>query len=676
MSSDYSYDEQGTFYPFFFFTITSVVTLPLTYSLLRPSTDASAIAPRVQSPFKAENQAIVDAQRATQRRKQRKLKRGLVAVLGWLFMAANFWLALTAQHTTAKIWNPYDILGISDSASEKQIKSHFKRLSLKFHPDKIRPDPAKNETIESLNDKYVELTKAYQALTDEEVRSNWIQYGNPDGKQGFSIGIALPKFIVSDGNGKYVVLVYALLLGVLLPYLVGSWWYGTQRMSKEGVLIESAGRLFREYQDSDEEGRLISALSTGKEFEEQLKGNQADSGLSKIESRVISAAVLSPKDQEKLESVDGVRRKVLALLWAYLGRVSLDDQALENAKYKVAPIAVALAQSYNAISLAYGNTKAILASYTTTQRLIQAVPPKASPLLQLPHFTPDIVKAVEGESKAHLTVQQFMDQSDAQRRSLAVGKGLLSEEQYKEAVHVATQLPQLRVAKAFFKVTGEKFIVPSSLVNLVVKGRIVPPGSTNVPAVKEADLEDPDPVEGDLKALKEDSGDRVLPPLAFAPRYTRNHSPRWHIFLTDSKQGKMAVPPFTFTTFDKPIFGADGKPTFNMQTLKAQFAAPPGPGHYTFVMHVICDSYVGFDTKMEVTLVVDDAEKAVQVEAEDDISEPEEDSLAGQMNALRGNGAPTKPKKQSADSSDEEESGTDEEDNDTSDTNTDTEDES
>lgn len=592
----------------------------------------------------------------------------------------------------------YDILGIPDNYNEKQIKSHYKRLSLKFHPDKIRPDPAKNETIESLNDKYVDLTKAYQALTDDDVRNNYIQYGHPDGKQGFSIGIALPRFIVSDGNGTYVILIYGLLLGVLLPYLVGSWWYGTLRMSKEGVLIESANRLFREYEDSDEEGRLIAALSTGKEYEEKLKGQNANSGLSKIESRIQTAGVLSAKDQEKLESLDdseGVRRKVLALLWAYLGRVDLEDQALENGKYMVAPIAVALAHSYNAIALAYGNTKAILSSYTTTQRLIQAIPPKASPLLQLPHFTSKIVSAVEGTSTTHLTVQQFMGQSDAQRRNLVVGNGLLSESQYKEVVHVATQLPRFAVAKAFFKVTGEKYIIPSSLVSLVVKGRIVPPGSKNVPDVKEADLEDSDPVEGDLKALKKDEeDDRVLPPLVFAPRYARNHSPRWHVFLTDSKQGKMAVPPFTFTTFDQPIFDAEGRPTFNMQTLKAQFAAPPQPGHYTFVMHIICDAYVGFDTKLEVTLVVDDAAKASQAAEEDDISEPEEgnylrepttmyieanhytDSLAGQMNVLRGNGAPPTKPKRSSDSSEDEESGTDEEEVDTSDTNTDTEDES
>ncbi len=37
MATDYSYDEQGVFFPYFILTITSIVTLPLSYSLLKPS---------------------------------------------------------------------------------------------------------------------------------------------------------------------------------------------------------------------------------------------------------------------------------------------------------------------------------------------------------------------------------------------------------------------------------------------------------------------------------------------------------------------------------------------------------------------------------------------------------------------------------------------------------------
>jgi translocation protein SEC63 len=522
-------------------------------------------------------------------------------------------------------------------------------LSLKFHPDKIKPDPSKNQTLDSLNDAYVEITKAYQALTDEEVRNNYIQYGHPDGKQSFSIGIALPKFIVEDGNGKYVVLLYFLLLGVLLPYLVGSWWYGVKRRSKEGVLMESANNLFQNYEESIDASGIIHALSTGKEYELLFKGDQADSGLSKIESRIMAesdgdksskfAGGFSPKNKQMLEDLEnGPRRKALALLWAYLGRVELDDQNLTKAKYEVAPVARALRESFAAISLAFGNIRPILASFQTNQHLIQAIAPNSSPLLQLPHFTPKIAAAVEGDSRQHLTVQQFLDLPESQRREKAVGKGLLTEQQYQTALSVGRQIPYLRVEKAFFKVTGERVIVPSSLVSLVIKGRFIPPGTEKIPAVNALDLEDVDPAEDDLEAItgrkktvKGPDGKtttveekKILPPLTYAPHYARELPPQWHAFLSDSKQSKMAVPPFTFGQFDQPIFDEQGKPTFAMQTLKAQFAAPPQAGHYTFVLHLVCDSYVGFDTRMDVTLVVEDASKADEITAEDDISEPEE----------------------------------------------------
>lgn len=495
--------------------------------------------------------------------------------------------------------------------------------------------------MEILNARYVEITKAYQALTDEDVRNNYIQYGHPDGKQSMSFGIALPKFIVSDGNGKYVVLFYTLLLGVLLPYLVGSWWYGIQRTSKEGVLIESANNLFREYKEDLDADGIVTALSTAKEYKDLLKGDKTDSGLAKLESKI--ANVIPPAEKAKLEELDdSKRRKALALLWAYLGRVDLDDAALNKAKFQVGPIGQSLIRAFTAISLAYGNAAPIIASYIANQHIVQAMIPKSSPLLQLPFFTPAVIKAVDGESKVHTTVQQFADLPDSQRRQLVVGAGLLSESQYSKALSVAREIPHLRVAKAFFKVPGERFITPSSLVSLVVKGRVIPPGSEKVPEVDPLDLEDMDPAEDDLEAItgrkkkvKKADGrwvsvadTKVNPTITTAPYFARDHLPKWYVFLTDAKSGKIAVPPFAFSQFEEPIFDAEGKPTFNMQTFKAQFAAPPQPGHYTFAMHVICDSYVGLDTKMEVTLVVENASKAAAMAAEDDISDPEEGKLS------------------------------------------------
>lgn len=216
-----------------------------------------------------------------------------------------------------------------------------------------------------------------------------------------------------------------------------------------------------------------------------------------------------------------------------------------------------------------------------------------------------------------------------QRKARVVASGRLSEAQFSKAMSVASKLPVLHVEKAFFKVVGERYVTPSSLVQFVLKARFISPGATNIPDVNPKDLLDIDPEEGDVAAItgrKDDRSDEkpIQPPLAHAPYYARDHAPRWHVFLADSKQGRIAVPPFTFSTFDKPILNDDGKPTYNVQTLKMQFGAPPQPGSYTFVMYMICDSYIGMDTKMEVTLVVEDASKAEEVEEEDEISEPDE----------------------------------------------------
>ena len=107
------------------------------------------------------------------------------------------------------------------------------------HPDKLRL--AENQTKEEADNIFVELTKAYKScvtssslsasrdranapfyyrLTDVDIRHNFEMFGHPDGKQDFSQGIALPAWVVESHNIWWVMGAYALLLGVLLPYVV------------------------------------------------------------------------------------------------------------------------------------------------------------------------------------------------------------------------------------------------------------------------------------------------------------------------------------------------------------------------------------------------------------------------------------------------------------------------
>lgn len=75
----------------------------------------------------------------------------------------------------------YDVLGVSRDASESQIKKAYRKLSLKYHPDK---DPS-----EGAKTKFVELANAYEVLGDEEKRRIYDQYGEDglkhNGQQNF-----------------------------------------------------------------------------------------------------------------------------------------------------------------------------------------------------------------------------------------------------------------------------------------------------------------------------------------------------------------------------------------------------------------------------------------------------------------------------------------------------------
>lgn len=298
-------------------------------------------APRIQTDFKPQHADLIDGHKAKQKRRERKTKRMITAAIGWTVMAYMIYLMSVTARTQPKIWNPYEILDVPTSATEKQIQSRYRRLSVTMHPDKAQPDASKNETVDDVNERWVEIIKAYKALTDEDVRNNYIQYGNPDGRQSTSFGIALPQFLVTEGNGKYILLVYGALLGVLLPYLVGKWWYGSQKMTREKVLVTSAGNMFKEYNERMDKSGVVTVLSSGAEFQEILNGHKADAGTGQLEKRILAdggttplASGMTVKDRTRLQEIDdGVRRKALGLLWAYLGRVELDDKELNDGKF-------------------------------------------------------------------------------------------------------------------------------------------------------------------------------------------------------------------------------------------------------------------------------------------------------------------------------------------------------
>ncbi|KXS11886.1 heat shock protein DnaJ family protein [Gonapodya prolifera JEL478] len=92
-----------------------------------------------------------------------------------LICIASSLALFTALVTAGKDF--YGILGVSRDAQNRQIRKAYKELSRKWHPDK---NPDKKEEAQA---KFVEISEAYEVLSDEEKRRIYDQYGEEGLKQ-------------------------------------------------------------------------------------------------------------------------------------------------------------------------------------------------------------------------------------------------------------------------------------------------------------------------------------------------------------------------------------------------------------------------------------------------------------------------------------------------------------
>src|SRR6056297_1222664 len=78
----------------------------------------------------------------------------------------------------------YEILGVSKSASQDEIKKAYRKQAIKYHPDK---NPGDKEAER----KFKEAAEAYEVLRDEQKRQRYDQFGHEGvkgGAGGFSGG--------------------------------------------------------------------------------------------------------------------------------------------------------------------------------------------------------------------------------------------------------------------------------------------------------------------------------------------------------------------------------------------------------------------------------------------------------------------------------------------------------
>ena len=72
----------------------------------------------------------------------------------------------------------YETLGVSRNASDSDIKKAYRKLTMQYHPDRNLDNP------EEAAEKFKEIQKAYDILSDPQKKAAYDQYGHAAFEQG------------------------------------------------------------------------------------------------------------------------------------------------------------------------------------------------------------------------------------------------------------------------------------------------------------------------------------------------------------------------------------------------------------------------------------------------------------------------------------------------------------
>jgi curved DNA-binding protein CbpA len=94
----------------------------------------------------------------------------LAATVGLFSVGSDFVDILRKIYTKMQYINYYKILGVSKNASQEEIKKGYRKLAVKYHPDK-------NPDVKETENRFKEINEAYQVLKDPEKRKKYNQLG-------------------------------------------------------------------------------------------------------------------------------------------------------------------------------------------------------------------------------------------------------------------------------------------------------------------------------------------------------------------------------------------------------------------------------------------------------------------------------------------------------------------
>ncbi|KAF9814058.1 hypothetical protein SFRURICE_004405 [Spodoptera frugiperda] len=463
----FEYDESGSTFFYFVLSFLALILVPATfyYWPRKRKEDPAKRAELCQCPNCVNKQIIIEQSQPYKGVKNFFIK--LAIISGWVLLG---FLAYKVSQFDYEMSNfdPYDILGLPPGATQAEIKKSYRKQSLILHPDKETGDEKA----------FMRLTKAYQALTDDEARRNWEKYGNPDGPGAMSFGIALPSWIVEKENSVWVLGLYALVFMVALPTAVGTWWYRSIRFSGEQVLLDTTQMYFYfcHKTPSMPLKRALMILAASCEFDKRHNSEIIERITDNEEVPMLLRELPNLGEKNKEQPLcRPYSIKARALLHAHLSRMRLPPETLEcDRRYIVSRCPDLIVEMVNCvnqlIALAYARRIPRLPTIETIENcmklspmIVQGLWEYKSPLLQLPYITEDHLKYFTNRKKHIKSLLQLAQLPGEERRQVL---RFLNDKQYEDLMKVLGNMPYIH-----FQVNTE--VIDDENSTVVTAGAIV-----------------------------------------------------------------------------------------------------------------------------------------------------------------------------------------------------------
>lgn len=509
----FQYDESGGTFFYFLLSFLALVVIPCTYYFWpkeeRASEDKKSR--RCRCIHCVEKSCRLRVNEPWRRTKQNVIR--FLLVVGWVAMLATAYKVAHLEHDFVK-WDPFEILEIDPSSSERDIRKAYRKLSLIYHPDKETGD----------EHKFMLIAKAYAALTDEESRKNWETYGNPDGPGATSFGIALPSWIVEKENSLWVLGLYAAVFMFALPVAVGVWWYRSAKYGEDQVLLDTS-HLYLYFINKCQTltlRRVIMILAASLEFE---KSHNPEVVLRPTDDVELPALIkvlpnFNEKNKERPLCYE-YSIKARALLYAHLLRIPLSPGLDEDRCYVLRKCPALLAEFVHCASqltmlgLAGRISRipkldTLEAAMRLSALLVQAQWEHSHPFLQLPHVTEDLLKHLSGRRRSIRSLHQLCALPADERRALFRS---LSDAQYEDVLRCLEGMPliDLSVRTEVLDDEDEGVITAESIVTVTATLKRKPLLSNAVEGNMPQEPEEPSAGEeaevaaGDARELKDNS---------------------------------------------------------------------------------------------------------------------------------------------------------------------------